>query len=376
VTGLSNGTTYACTVRATNAVGQGPASTPVNVTPQADVRTLTVAKAGSGTGAVSSAPAGIACGATCAASFATNASVTLSASADTGSLFIGWSGACSGTGSCNVTMDAAKSVTATFESPPRLANISTRMHVLTGDDVMIGGFVIGGSGTKRVAIIATGPSLGQHGVANPLANPTLKLVRSADEAVIASNDDWQAAGNAADLTATGFAPSDAREAAILMDLAPGAYTAIVSGVNNTTGVAVIGVYEVDNPQIPLINTSTRGRVLTGEDVMIGGFVIQGSGPQTVAIVATGPSLGQHGIANPLANPTITLVRSSDQSVVASNDDWQSDANAGQLAAAGFAPSNPNESGLYVTLPAGAYTAIVQGAGGGTGVAVIGVYKVN
>jgi hypothetical protein len=133
---------------------------------------------------------------------------------------------------------------------------------------------------------------------------------------------------------------------------------------------------VEGPTIPLINISTRGRVGTGNDVMIGGFVIQGSGPQTVAIVATGPSLAAFGIANPLANPSITLVRSSDQAVMATNDDWQQHANASQLQAAGFAPSNALESGIYITLQPGAYTAIVQGVGGGTGVAVIGVYKVN
>ena len=132
----------------------------------------------------------------------------------------------------------------------------------------------------------------------------------------------------------------------------------------------------DGPAIPLVNISTRGRVLTGNDVMIGGFVIQGSGPQTVAIVATGPSLAAFGIASPLANPTITLVRSSDQAVLAANDDWQIDVNASQLQAAGFAPANALESGLYRQLLPGAYTVIVQGVGGGTGVAVIGVYKVQ
>jgi uncharacterized delta-60 repeat protein len=126
----------------------------------------------------------------------------------------------------------------------------------------------------------------------------------------------------------------------------------------------------------LVNLSTRGRVLTGEDVMIGGFIIEGTGSQTVAIVATGPSLVSYGIASPLANPRITLVRSSDQVIVAANDDWQTDANAALLAAADFAPSNPLEAALYITLPSGAYTAIVQGADGGTGVAVLGVYKVN
>jgi hypothetical protein len=248
------------------------------------------------------------------------------------------------------------------------------MQVLTGNDVMIGGFVIGGSAGKTVAIVATGPSLTAFGIANPLANPTLRLVRSSDQAVIGTNDDWQQAANQAALVAAGLAPSNALEAAILMTLPPGAYTAIVEGVGGGTGVSVIGIYEVDGPTIPLINISTRGRVLTGNDVMIGGFIITGSGPQAVAIVATGPSLANFGITNPLANPTLTIVRSSDQAVIDSNDDWQGHPNAAQLGMACFAPPNALEAGIYTTLPPGAYTAIVQGAGGGTGVAVIGVYK--
>ena len=273
---------------------------------------------------------------------------------------------------------ASCSVTASFQvpNPPRMGNISTRMQVGAGNDVLIGGFVIGGSANKTVAIVATGPSLAQFGIASSLANPTLTLVRSSDQVTIATNDDWQSAANSAQLATAGFAPSNPLEAAILVSLPPGAYTAIVEGVGGGTGVSVIGVYEVDGPAIPLVNISTRGRVLTGNDVMIGGFVIQGSAPQTVAIVATGPSLTQFGIASPLANPTITLVRSSDQATIATNDDWQGDLNSAQLQAAGFAPTNPLESGLYRTLPPGAYTVIVQGVGGGTGVAVIGVYKVN
>ena len=138
-------------------------------------------------------------------------------------------------------------------------------------------------------------------------------------------------------------------------------------------MGVVAVYEVDHPEIPLINISTRGDVLTGNDVMIGGFILSGTDPRTVAIVATGPSLTAYGISNPLANPTLTLVRSSDQAVIATNDDWQAAGNAAQLQAAGFAPSNALESALLLILPPGAYTAIVSGAGGGTGVAVIGVY---
>jgi hypothetical protein len=250
------------------------------------------------------------------------------------------------------------------------------MPVLTGNDVMIAGFVISGTASKTVAVVVTGPSLSAYGITNPLANPKVTLVRSSDQVVLATNDDWQGASNSAQMLASSFAPVNSLEPAILATLPPGGYTAIVEGVNGGTGVAVAAVYEVGNFDIPLVNISTRGRVQTGNDVMIGGFVIQGNASQTVAIVATGPSLGAFGITSPLANPKLTLVRSSDQTVVASNDNWQNASNASQLQAAGFAPGNPLEAALLVTLPPGAYTAIVEGADGGTGVAVVGVYKVN
>src|SRR5712671_2725278 len=113
--------------------------------------------------------------------------------------------------------------------PARLVNVSTRMQVLTGNDVMIAGFVVGGSASKTVAIVATGPSLTQFGIANALANPTLTLVRSSDQAVLATNDDWQSAPNAAAVQSSGFAPSNPLESVILVSLPPGAYTAIVAG---------------------------------------------------------------------------------------------------------------------------------------------------
>jgi hypothetical protein len=238
---------------------------------------------------------------------------------------------------------------------------------------MIGGFIIGGSTNKTVAIVATGPSLTAYGITNPLANPTLTLVRSSDQSVIATNDDWQTDPNASQLQASGFAPSDPREAALYVSLPPGAYTAIVSGAGNTTGVSVVAAYEVDHPESPLTNISTRGYVQTGNNVMIAGFIVQGTTPQTLAITATGPSLTAFGIANPLANPTLTIVRSSDQSVVATNDNWQSDPSAAQLQASGFAPTNPFESGMVLSLQPGAYTAIVSGSGGGTGTSVVGVF---
>jgi hypothetical protein len=194
--------------------------------------------------------------------------------------------------------------------------------------------------------------------------------------VVATNDDWGAAANALALQAAGFAPTSASESAILTNLAPGAYTAIVSGVAGATGVGIVAVYEVDHPEVPLTNISTRAQVLRGNDVMIGGFVITGATAQKVAIVATGPSLTAFGITGALDDPALTLVRSSDQTVIASNDNWQTDANATQLQAAGFAPTNALESALLVTLPPGAYTAILAGAGGvSTGVGIIAVYAV-
>ena len=274
-----------------------------------------------------------------------------------------------------VSPDSAQASVPVVTDPPRLANISTRGDVLTGDNVMIGGFIIGGSINKTVAIVATGPSLAGFGIANPLMNPTITLVRQSDHVVIATNDDWQSDANAPLLQQSGFAPPDPRESGLYVNLPPGAYTAIVSGANGGIGVGLIGIFEIDRPDIPLINISTRGLVQTGDNVMIGGFIVQGSGPQKVAVTATGPSLVPFGITNPLSNPTLTIVRSSDQAVIATNDDWQSDPGAAALQASGFAPSDPRESGLVLTLDPGGYTAIVSGVGGATGVSVVGVFTV-
>jgi hypothetical protein len=237
---------------------------------------------------------------------------------------------------------------------------------------MIGGFIVNGSAYQTVAIVATGPSLAQFGITSPLANPTITLVRSSDQAVIATNDDWQASSNAAQIQSAGFAPPNSLESAILATLAPGAYTAIVAGANGGTGVGVVGVYEVDHPDVPLINIATRGKVLTGNDVMIGGFVIQGSGPMNVVVRARGPSLAAAGVPGVLANPMLQLF--SGQTQIAVNDNWQDAANAAQLQASGFAPADPLESAILISLQPGAYTAIVTGAGGTTGVAIVEVFK--
>ena len=271
---------------------------------------------------------------------------------------------------------AAPQATQSFRvGDARLANVSTRGQVLTGEDVMIAGFIIGGTTPKTVVVNVAGPSLAEFGVSASLANPSLTLVRSSDNAVIAFNDNWADAANSSQFRSTGFAPRDALEPAILATLDPGAYTAIVQGVGGGTGVGLVGVFEVDRPDIPLVNLSTRGHVLTGEGVLIAGFIIQGQGPQTVVVNVAGPSLANFGITHPLANPRLTLVRSSDGATVATNDDWQTAANMSQVQASGFAPNHPLEPALMMTLPPGAYTAIVQGAGNASGTALIGVFAV-
>ena len=261
------------------------------------------------------------------------------------------------------------STTASATTIPRLGNISTRMQVLTGNDVLIGGFIIGGNQPKTVVVRARGPSLAAFGITNFLANPQLQLYSG--QAVLASNDDWGQAANAAAVQSSGFAPENALEAAILVTLQPGAYTAIVSGAGGVTGVGIVEVFEVDLPEVPLANISTRGQVLTGNDVMIGGFVIQGNAPQTVIVRARGPSLAEFGITNALADPVLQLF--SGQAVIAANDDWQASTDAPSIQSRGFAPANSKEAAILITLNPGAYTAIVTGKAGGTGVGIIEVF---
>jgi uncharacterized delta-60 repeat protein len=264
-------------------------------------------------------------------------------------------------------------VSSAFAAVPRLGNISTRGQVQTGDNVTIGGFIIGGSAPKTVLIRARGPSMIPAGVVNAMADPQMTLVDQATAAVIATNDNWGDAPNAGAISATGLAPTEAFESAILVTLNPGAYTAVVSGVGGTTGVGIVEVFEIDRPEAPLTNISTRGQVLTGDDVMIGGFIVQGSGPQTVLVRVRGPSMVPAGVADALADPQVTLVNQATGVIIATNDNWGSAANASEIAATGLAPTNAFESAILVTLNPGAYTAVVSGVGGLTGVGIVEVF---
>ena len=334
--------------------------------------TLTVSRIGDGAGTVTSNPAGLACGASCSAPFTAGTPIVLNVAPSAGSAFLGWGGACAGTGPCAVTLSAATSVTAAFgrnSSIPRLRNISTRMQVQLGDNALIGGFIIGGTQAKTVLVRARGPSLEPLGVVNTLSDPQLQLYSG--QTVIASNDDWRQAADADAIQALGFAPSDARESAILATLLPGAYTAIVNGAGATTGIGIVEVFEVDSPANALVNISTRGRSSSGENVMIGGFVIQGDAPMTVIVRARGPSLAAFGVTGTLVNPTLLLF--AGKNFIASNEDWVDSPDAARIQALGFAPANPYEAAILITLPPGAYTAMVSDALGRPGIGIVEVF---
>ena len=279
------------------------------------------------------------------------------------------------------TLTYAGTTTLIDSDPAKLVNVSTRLRVGSGDNVGIVGFVIAGSQPQRVVIRALGPSLTAAGVAGVLSNPAL-VVRDAAGALVAQNDDWQTqiagapASRVVDIASTSFAPSNPREAAVALALLPGAYTAIISGVGGETGVALVEVYDLDpaNSTSRAVNVSTRGRVVSGDGVMIGGFVIRGgTAPRNVLVRALGPSLAAAGVTDVLADPTLEVRNAAGQLVAAVDDYDQSASSLAQLGS--LRPSDPREAAVRLSLFPGAYTAIVRGARGQTGVALVEGYEV-
>jgi uncharacterized delta-60 repeat protein len=268
-------------------------------------------------------------------------------------------------------------------TPPgnaQLANISTRLRVETGDNVLIGGFIITGTVPKKVMVRAIGPSLSGFGITGALADPTLEL-HKADGSIV-SNDNWKindATGQSqeADIRATTLQPTNDLESVVMQTLAPGPYTAVVQGKNSGTGIGVVEAYDLDET-VParLANISTRGFVNTGDNVMIGGFILgpNGTGAGKVVIRAIGPSLANAGISNSLQDPTLEL-HDGNGTRIAFNDNWQDDAGAAEIQTDGLAPTDPRESSLLRTLAPGNYTAIVAGSGNSTGVGLVEVYNV-
>lgn len=252
------------------------------------------------------------------------------------------------------------------------------MWVETGNNVLIGGFIITGNATKNVAVRGIGPSLAAFGISDALADPTLEL-RASNGEVMLQNDNWQDDPmQASQLTAHGVAPANSKESGFVAPLQPGAYTAILAGKNQRTGVGVVEIFDIDGAaNSQLGNISTRGFVRTEENVMIGGFILGGSSNNTrVALRGIGPSLAQFGLDPVMADPTLEL-RDNNGVILVSNDNWQDDqVSAAQLSAAGLPLSDPKESGIFTSLPPGQFTAILAGKNGGTGIALVEIYNVN
>ncbi len=218
-----------------------------------------------------------------------------------------------------------------------------------------------------------GPSFGGL-VADALADPTLEL-HAGDGSLIATNNNWKS-DQQAEIEATGLAPTNDLESAIVATL-PGngaSYTAILKGNGGTTGVGLVEAYDLDTAaNSKLANISTRGFVDSGDNVLIGGF-IAGEGVADVIVRAIGPSLAVVGVSGALQNPTLEL-HNNFGATLASNDDWK-DSQQAEIAATGLQPSDDLESAILATLPPGAYTAVVRGIDGTTGVGLVEIYNLN
>ncbi len=262
------------------------------------------------------------------------------------------------------------------------ANIATRLPVGRDDNALIGGFIVAGQTSKRVMIRGIGPSLTAFGVPNALQDPQIEL-HDGSGATIATNDNWRTTqfgpvittDQSIDIVASTIAPTADAEAAIIAKLSPGRYTVVVRGTNNTTGIGLVEVYDLD-PSDPskLGNISTRGLVQTGADVMIGGFIYGGGpGATNVIIRGIGPSLTKFGIQNALPNPLLEL-HDANGATVNSNDDWQTAPNAAAIQSLGFAPSDSSEAVILRTdLARGAYTAVLRDQAGRAGVGLLEAY---
>ena len=253
---------------------------------------------------------------------------------------------------------------------PKAINLSSRMRVETGDRAGIGGFIVTGTVPKQVVIRGIGPSLS---VPNALADPMLEVHGAGGFAAI-SNDNWRDT-DAAAIQATGIPPTNDRESAILATLPPGAYTAVMTGKGNTSGVAVVEVYDLSQTEsAKLANMSTRAFVSTGDNILIAGFVLADTGvDDRVVVRGVGPSLTGAGVTNALADPILEL-RNVNGALIATNNNWRDNpAAADEISAAGLAPTNEREAAIATTLPPGVYTALLSGGNDSTGIGVVEVY---
>jgi len=262
---------------------------------------------------------------------------------------------------------------------PVLLNLSTRAFVSTGDDVLIGGFIVQGTQPATVILRAIGLSLSAQGLAGALYDPMITVYDS-NQRPIATNDDWFTGPNAETIASYHLDPPNSRESAVYLTLQPGAYTAIVESFHDaqtppSNGVGLFELYDLQTTGGRSGNISTRGDILGGDNVLIGGFIIGGTETKTVIARAIGPSLGAAGVASPLADPILEL-RDSNGVLVQSNDDWQAGPDHQAISDAGLAPTNAKESALLATLSPAPYTAIVSGVNGATGIGLVEIYDTS
>ena len=264
--------------------------------------------------------------------------------------------------------------------PGRLSNISTRANFPNGDEVLIGGFIIGSGPAKRLVVRAVGPSLVGAGIPNALTDPSLELHDGAG-ALLAQNNNWKDDANQKLLNDFGLAPSSDLEAALITTVPArtesSAYTAVMRSANGAPGVGLVEVYDLDSAAgSNVLNLSTRGDVGTGDNVLIGGFIVQGSDPKRVVIRALGPSLAQYGVPGVLPDPRLEL-HNGQGTLLDSNDDWQSNPDADELRTRNLQPGDTHECAVIDTLPAGGYTAIIAGSSAQpNGAALVELYQVE
>ena len=247
------------------------------------------------------------------------------------------------------------------------------MRVQAGDDVLIAGFIVQGSEHKRILVRGVGPSLATFGIADPLQDPTLELNASGGT-LLASNDNWLQNVNAPEIVASGLAPSNPNESALLLFLPPGTYTAVLRGKGGSSGIGLLEVYDLDaGNATTVVNISTRGFVLTGDNIMIAGLIITGNETSALVLRGIGPSLSDVGVPSVLANPFLEL-HDGNGALIQANNDWRESQEI-PLQRIGLAPTNNLESAILIFVPPGNYTAVLKDADGGTGNGLVEVYNI-